>query len=543
MRYFVSSMLHNFVNLANSTDPPSDVSTAPAPRNQKRDTSVKILSSLSIPIWNLSPNPTYGFLANLHIFAAALLSGFVNSKWLHLNRIHYKSRHNNNIPSPAKLPTIVTRLSELLAALSRDKRSFAGKRLSLKDAVQLTFQGLETRAAHPKPISSDPSPPAQQQLQVPIPGPQLPNSISPQLVNPSSEEVFAVMEARIVFSPPPPALQRIKENIDRDIAFHQNSGACSLRIRSKVGESIMTILVERVVRIERLVSFIHILQTQGNNIRCQTISLGRIAFTYGKASPIANGNTMRIDGDHPKEHTALVDFSASDNTMTLVLEHGNPHLEIIDHLTRILNGKEGLDGVAKLLPLTLPVLQGLDAIEMAWASVKNGEAYVNVRAADWYIIRYDISHPASNNASVLPKIQKIMFEVRLRHRRSKPWWYIGRIIARDQQPDGIDAALKPVWNANGEGWLGMRVSGVAQEHGVEELLGKTDEAVRSYVDSEGATEAPALATGAAPSQSAPAQPRPKGAIPPQRQQQPTPNHSQNSQGRNNQMKREVVEID
>jgi mediator of RNA polymerase II transcription subunit 14 len=290
------------------------------------------------------------------------------------------------------------------------------------------------------------------------------------------------------------------------------------------------------------VSFIHILQTQDRDVQCQTISLGRIAFTYGKASSSANGDAMDIDGHRPKEHTAVVDFSASDNMMTLILERGNPHLEIIDHLTRILNGKEGLDGVAKLLPLTLPVLQGLDAIEMAWASVRNGQAYVNVRAADWYIIRYDITLPTSNGAP--PKIQKIMFEVRLRHRRSVPWWYISRIVARDHQEDGIDTALKPVWDANGEGWHGMRVSGVAQAHGVEELLGKIDEAMRGYVNSEGTIEAPASAPipTAVPAP-APTQPRPKAPVPPPRQQQPTPNHSQNSQGRTNQLKREIVEID
>jgi len=530
-------------NIANSTEPPSDASTAPASRNQKRDNSVKIRSSLSIPIGNISPAPAYSFLANLHVFAAALLSGFVNSKWLHSNRIPYKLRHNSTIPSSAKLPAIITRLSYLFAALSRDKKSFTGKKMSLKDGVQLTFQGLETRAIRPKPDTTGSSPTPQQQIQTPNPGPQPPNAMSPQNLNHLSEDVSVVMEARIHFSPPPQALKMIKENIDRDIAFHKNSGACSLRLRGKVGVPIISSLVERVVRVERLVSFIHILQTQGRAVQCQTISLGRITFTYGQAASTTDGDAMDIDGDHPKKHTAVVDFSASDNMMTLILERGNPHLEIIDHLTRILNGKEGLDGVAKLLPLTLPVLQGLDAIEMAWASVENGQAFVNVRAADWYIIRYDISLPASNGAASAPKTQKIMFEVRLRDRRSVPWWYINRIDLRDKQGDGIDAALKPIWDTiDGVGWQGMRVSGVAQPHGVEELLGKIDETLRGFMNSEGVIEALAPASAAAPA-AAPAQSRAKAPVPPARQQQPTPNQSQNSQGRNNPLKREIVEID
>ena len=72
----------------------------------------------------------------------------------------------------------------------------------------------------------------------------------------------AYSQHKMVFSPPPKALKMIKENIDRDIAFHQRSGAFALRLRSRVGESIVSSLIERVVRIERLVNFIQILQAQ-----------------------------------------------------------------------------------------------------------------------------------------------------------------------------------------------------------------------------------------------------------------------------------------
>jgi len=39
--------------------------------------------------------------------------------------------------------------------------------------------------------------------------------------------------------------------------------------------------------------------------------------------------------------------------------------------------------------------------------------------------------------------------------------------------------LKAVWDSEGSGWRGMRVSGVAQVSGVEELLGKLDEVMRN----------------------------------------------------------------
>lgn len=525
-------------NPLNSTDPSPDTSTAPTARNQKRDTTVKITSSIPIPIQNISPTPSYDFMANLHVFAAALVSHYANLKALHGRRTRHKLQPCSSIPSSVKVPAIYLQLSELIATLGPDKKSIIGKNMALKDIVQLTFKGLEARTRRSKDTQAI-TPPTVQQTQHLEPAPPSASIIPAQKLGLPHEDVFVMTEARMIFSPPPQALKMIKENIDRDIAFHQTSGAFALRLRSRVGESVVSSLIERVVRIERLVSFIKILQAQEKSVHCKTISLGRITFTYGKVTLNDDGDVMEVDGGGPREFTAVVDFSTADNMMTLILERGNPHLEIIDHLTRILNGKEGLDGVATLLPLTLPVLQGLDALEMAWASVPKGQAFVNVRAADWYIIRYDISISPSTGTTSEFRTQKVMFEVRLRHRRAIPWWYIRRTDAREREGDAIDVALKPVWNTAGKGWQGMRVSGVAQANGVEELLEKVDAALRNFVSSNQTTEAQSVAP-VAPMM----QPRAKG-LARQQQQQPTPNPSQSqsqSQGRNN-PKREVVEID
>lgn len=397
--------------------------------------------------------------------------------------------------------------------------------------AQLSFQGLETRTTKSSDestsTSQNPSHQIPAQLAVLNPA-NVPAAQEPDLQH---EDVFVVMEARMIFSPPPKALTIIKENIDRDIAFHQTSGAFALRLRSRVGDSVVPSLIERVVHIQRLVNFIQILQTRERLVHCENISLGRITFTYGKIPGKAYGDAVDIDGDRLREYTAVVDFSAADNMMTLILERGNPHLAIIDHLTRILNGKEGLDGVAQLLPLTLPVLQGLNALEGAWASVSKGQAFVNIRAADSYIIRYDLFPSSSVGTTSVPKTQKIIFELRLRQRRGVPWWYIKR-TGVGEGGDNVDVALKRVWNTIGQGWQGMRVSGVAQANGIEELLGKVDQTLRDFVTNDKGNEA--LVATSAPS-------RPKISMPPQRQQ-PTPNQSQ-SQGRDRPMKTEIVEID
>lgn len=355
------------------------------------------------------------------------------------------------------------------------------------------------------------------------------------------------------------SLVNINEKVDKDIAFDPDSGSFAFRLRSRVGDSVLPDLVERLVRVERLVEFIQVLQKHEKALKCETVSLGKIIFNYGKAPAINGSDLMDLDAtSHP--YKATVDFSAMENSMTLVLERENPHLRIADFLAKVLNSPEGLDGVATLLPLTLPVLRGFDAIENAWTPVPDvdkGEVHINVRAVDWYMIRYNIKQPSTNPDS-RPKTRKIQLEVRLRHRRGAPWWYIKRsdTVARDtisrspKELDDIDEALKPVWNSKGLGWEGMRVSGVARMDGVEELLGRLDEVMRNLPipDAVAPAAAQAAAQAAAPAAPPPILPPTKQARPPapqqQQRQQPTPNQSQSqSQGRNNGIKREIVEID
>jgi mediator of RNA polymerase II transcription subunit 14 len=432
------------------------------------------------------------------------------------------------------LPSIYVRLSELL--VSKGKSARTGKEWA-KDVVRLTFQGLELL------------PPTSEDAIATIPENQALGDMIPRRPTPQEIAVM-VTEARMNVPQPnePNILVNINEKVDKDIAFDPESGSFAFRLRSRVGESVIPDLVERLVRVERLVEFIQVLQKHEKSLKCETVSLGKIVFTYGSVAASSGSDAMDLDiTSHA--YTATVDFSAIENSMTLVLERDNPHLRIADYLAKVLNGPEGLDGVASLLPLTLPVLRGLDAIENAWTPAPDtdkGEVFINVRAVDWYMVRYNLKQQSPTPESP-QKIRKIMFEVRLRHRRGDPWWYIKRsdtVSRNNKETDDIDEALKLVWSAEGPGWRGMRVSGVAQISGVEELLGKLDEVIRNLPAPSG--DAPAAAPAAVPASAAAPlkQARPQAPPQQQRQQQPTPNQSQSqSQGRGNPVKREIVEID
>jgi mediator of RNA polymerase II transcription subunit 14 len=469
------------------------------------------------------------------------------------------------------------RLSELLPSKNRSPRT--GKPWA-KDSVKLTFQGLEpsspeelvptihppdptesslakakVKAARPANLPLSTPPPVASPSVVP------PAVVQPPVAQPSSvdglkqfgpgEGVVVITEARMSV-PVPEALNILKERVDRDIAFDAKSGTFAFRLQSKVGETVIPAFVERAIRVERLVDFVEVLYKHEKVLKCEYISLGRIIFTYGNASV----NAMDVD-EMPKGYKAIVDFGATDSLMTLIFERGNPHLRIADNLTKVLNEKQGLDGVATLLPLTLPALRALDTLEGAWTPLAGKcEAYVFVRAVEWYVIRYNI--PSSDQA----RPRKIMFEIRLQQRRGEAWWYIRRTDIRDREGDDVDAALKPVWNSSGLGWRGMRVNAVAQPAGVEELLAQLDEVMRNFAS--GATP-PEPVPAPAPVQIKPPQRAPEAPMMQSQRQQPTPNQSQSqnqgrnssqsqgrntpnqsqgqSQGRGNTIKQEIVEID
>ena len=499
----------------------------------------KVATSLKIPVNAVSPTPTYAFFSTLHIFAAALISHYTNLRTLHTRRALHMLR--NSIPfSPVRLPSIYVRLSELLPSRNRSIR--ANKQWA-KDVVKLTFQGLEPLPPKAKKL---------QELPSSTPKPQLPHTpahgtqpttasiaqtplLQGEIVE--SESTIIVTEARMIVLVPA-ALSILKEKVDKDIAFHAKSGAFAFRLLTKVGESVIPRLIERIVRVERLVDFVEVLHKHEKTLQCENVSLGKIIFSYGNLSVTADA--MDVDGAALRSYKAIVDFGGAENTMTLVLERGNPHLRVLDYLTKVLNEGDGLNGVATLLPLTLPALRALDMMEAAWAPLSaKGEAYIFVRAVEWYIVRYNLFPVPSTSDSTSGQLKfqkRIIFEVKMMQRRGDPWWYIRRTDVHEAEGDEIDSALKPLWNSSGEGWQGMRVNAVARPDGVEELLGKLDDILRSMTP--GGTKVDA---------SQPAQIQAQGGAPTapmrqqQKQQQPTPSQSQ-SQGQNSQ-KQDVVYID
>lgn len=265
-----------------------------------------------------------------------------------------------------------------------------------------------------------------------------------------SGDAILLAEARMVT--PIPQIELLTSRVDSSLAFHPTSGAFAFRLLRPVGEPIIPALLERLKRIERLIRLLQVLKPY--NLKYETISLGQIAFTYS-----SNPLPLRAD----------INF-ATDAAMRITFDKANPHLRIMDFLGNLLNAAAGLEHVTLLLAITLPLLRALDAIEALHGSAADTDPpVVLARSAEWFQIRY-----------LNPKCR---FDVRLKQRRDEVKWFLSDACSSDE-PGSLDQdlenAVRALWVGRGEGWFGLKTGVVASVDGVEDLVGKLDQLVRSF---------------------------------------------------------------
>ncbi|KAF7887232.1 uncharacterized protein EAF02_003879 [Botrytis sinoallii] len=454
----------------------------------KQSTGVKVLTSIHIPIKAVSPTPSYVFMSTLHIFAGGLISQYTNLKALHDRRIRHTVRQSG-LPSPVKLPSIWIHIPGLFQARAKP----TAHKTWATDFLKLNFQGLE-------PISNLPS--------------QSPIDDSQAIVPKPEQKTVLVTVVRMAV--PIPALAVLNEKIDKDIAFQPKTGEIAFRLRSQVGESIIPALTERLFQIERLISCTAVLRKHENVIKCDRISLQEIAFSYGMPPVAQTELVTSADKTTPLSYKALVSLGLVEGKMKLTLEMGNPHIRVLDSLDKVLNiAKSGFDAVATLLPQTLYSLRAFETIENAWGPLHDkGEVFV---------------------APDMPQ-RTVSFEIKMCHRKQKPWWLVRRTektdkgVRGDAVPDDeIDLRLKSVWDSRGDNdWKGMRTSAVGRNRGIETCLEKIDAVMRDLSPEDLAVQ---------PSQQSQTNMQlqavgPQGQLPshPQQQRQlqlPTPANSQN----------------
>lgn len=273
------------------------------------------------------------------------------------------------------------------------------------------------------------------------------------------------------------ALQR---TVDRNVFYSPERGEFLLRIRHGVGEAILPQLKSRIQAVDRFVNFVESMDRAKGTIRGEQVSLRYVSFSY--PGPEANAGD-----DKAQAQRLAVALDLSNKDIEIRLEHGNPHLRVIDLMRSLVNIKGGIEALMIWLPSSLPALQVIQQMELAWSNVqaqRRGRIDFSMKNIDWFSLRYTLEGPAG-----VPKQQQqtrhLLFEVRIKIRRGEPWWHIWRVGPAGEAvfvEDGFTQLLRPLWETKGEDWHGLGTSAAARPNsGVVRMLTTLDDTVRSLI--------------------------------------------------------------
>lgn len=238
---------------------------------------------------------------------------------------------------------------------------------------------------------------------------------------------------------------------DSDVSFHPQSGSYVIRLHAQVGAPTIPLIMEKLKRIERLISFVGVIRKF--RLNCTYVALGRIAFYYS-----------RKDDPGPPQQAEVV-FESSTSAMRIILPPNSPLNRLHPHLQAALN-HHGLETVIKALLATAPLLTALDAL------VLDDDTHILVRGLEWIRIEYR----KWNN----------VVDMRLNQRRSGLLWYVYDPLA-DKPSAGNEErvkceVLKEVWEKEGGGWTPLRTGAAA---GLEAVGGLVREVHRVVMSKQG----------------------------------------------------------
>lgn len=408
------------------------------------------------PFWN-----------HLTLFVAGMVTQYKDTQNFHENGIKHLAKQsiNYSLPQQVRMPCLVLRLSQILRSAdgggqvnSKDASGLSGGLASswAQDQIEIKFKGLESQpdVAHGQDATA--VPPTQLLDNVAL------NTLVDATIRVKDKAKFALLKGRI----------------DRDVLFNPKKGEFVFRIRQLVGQPILRTLAGHVKSINRLVGFLEAMTQARNFIKCERISLRQVVFTYRDVS--VPGET---DGAKTQKRWR-VSLDLAKSAVRISLEQGNPHIRILDMLTKIVNTQDGLKALMVFMPLMLPVLRAADAIESKWETLESanqGRVEVFSRSIEWFSFRYTL-----NNSPDKPRIFAV--DLKCKMRRNEAWWHISRATGdgNADADDEVSKILKGIWEGYGDGWRGLR-NGAASRPGPStmDLLARLDDAVRAHVATEG----------------------------------------------------------
>ncbi|KUI53985.1 Mediator of RNA polymerase II transcription subunit 14 [Cytospora mali] len=452
------------VEVMDDTPPTEAKGNPPKPRSKPLNNQANVRNSAIIeqptariktynllPITSANPELSVTFFTDLSALTTGMIAQITDITALRKNKIQYAAkRADNPYFSPRlKIPALYVRLASILPPQSGERKLKQPRGSWAEEFVQIVFRGVRGAAV-----------PSNRRLEV-------------------SADVKIVVNDKSKFA-------LIKGNVDHDVIYQPRTGQFRIQLRTEIGKSFIESLTTRLKAIDRLVEFVAAMSSRANTVKCESVTLRKVVFTYG-----TTGTEQPAAGGQPNQPRwrVVLDLARSEK-VDITLEKGNPHIRVQDMLERLVNSPVGFEQLPYWLQVTLPLHRGLDSIEDSWAEVtanNQGDLQILPRALDWLSVHFEL--PGAPNKPP----RKLCLSFKLKSRRGQLWWNMERHRRPDETPkkeeDVFDAALQPVFESRGDGWQGHGKSAVAHPNGksIEGLLAKVSDAVK------------VLATGSSPS--------------------------------------------
>lgn len=432
-----------------------------------------------LPLHKGHPELSETFWSNLALFTTGIITQSVDVRELHRHRIKSKSSGNTDpsLSQQVRLPSIEISLADLFPSMAspRDKTAAADdsdlfslmqkhtgtatlkpKQAWADEVVLVNFKGIRSLSATPEEADADGSPPS-------------------KLICASD----AVIKVRR-----PATFAALKGMVDRDVSYNPGRGEFSLRILRPVGSPILDALKPRIKAIDRFVNFYEAVASAGGAVTTELMTLSRVTFCYG-ARPGPGG--QGVETSKPWR----VSLNLSKDEIKVEMDRGNPHLRVLDLMKRLVNSDGGIGALITWLPASLPALAAVDELQTRWDSVEaqnQGRLEFAMNAIGWMRIKYSGAAPGGIE-------ERVVLELRMKLRQGGAWWHVWRCDAGAgaSPPDEFTKALKPVWSAKGQGWLGLTTGAASRPgHGVEAMLLAINDALRRVVVGTGGGSSPPL---------------------------------------------------
>ncbi|KAE8146254.1 mediator of RNA polymerase II transcription subunit 14 [Aspergillus avenaceus] len=275
----------------------------------------------------------------------------------------------------------------------------------------------------------------------------------------------AIMVAYGNLSIPTKPFSALIPRSNRSLVFQKQGSGFAIRLLAAAGRPVISELVEYLQRLDSVLYIIEILQRR--KMEPRSLSLSHVTFAYGPEKDLIATIDIKT--------TMLADaagFGCTDSVSStespcrlrfgITFDALNPHRRIQESLKSSLNGSAtdtGLDAVAEVLSLTLPLMRALDHILINLSYKEPLRVQIIVRNAKTYQIHY----PAQN----------LHFQLVACHHLSHTVWVLRDLnnIREKLKQDQLELRLQDrIYMSKGDGWKGLGNGAVAEVDKVGNLL-------------------------------------------------------------------------